>query len=119
MTRDDDPAAAVDLMAGLKASLEQAKARRIETEERLARIRKQAEITNHLFEGDGPFCQAMLGQGSQGSPETGVFTMSVQCGYPADLHVAHTENGCDDCSVEPGETHRYAGCPGNLREVEA
>lgn len=23
--------------------------------------------------------------------------------------------GCDDCSVEPGETHRWAGCPGNER----
>lgn len=23
-------------------------------------------------------------------------------------------NGCDDCSVEPGETHRYASCPGAL-----
>jgi hypothetical protein len=22
-------------------------------------------------------------------------------------------NGCDDCSVEPGETHRYPSCPGN------
>ena len=21
-------------------------------------------------------------------------------------------NGCDDCSVEPGEPHRYVGCPG-------
>lgn len=25
------------------------------------------------------------------------------------------EQGCDDCSVEPGERHRYAGCPGNER----
>jgi hypothetical protein len=24
-------------------------------------------------------------------------------------------NGCDDCSVEPGESHRYAKCPGNQR----
>jgi hypothetical protein len=23
--------------------------------------------------------------------------------------------GCDDCSVEPGERHRYAACPGNRR----
>lgn len=23
--------------------------------------------------------------------------------------------GCDDCSVEPGERHLYAGCPGNER----
>ena len=27
-------------------------------------------------------------------------------------------NGCDDCSVEPGERHRYAECPGNLRAIE-
>ncbi|MEU0081386.1 hypothetical protein ABZY58_26090 [Micromonospora tulbaghiae] len=25
------------------------------------------------------------------------------------------EQGCDDCSVEPGERHRYIGCPGNER----
>lgn len=24
--------------------------------------------------------------------------------------------GCDDCSVEDGEPHRYAGCPGNVRQ---
>ncbi|MCW6008715.1 hypothetical protein K1W54_29840 [Micromonospora sp. CPCC 205371] len=27
-------------------------------------------------------------------------------------------NGCDDCSVEPGETHRYTNCPGNRRAIE-
>lgn len=26
-----------------------------------------------------------------------------------------TEHGCDDCSVEPGETHRWPGCPGAVR----
>lgn len=26
-------------------------------------------------------------------------------------------NGCDDCSVEPGERHRHAGCPGNLPAI--
>jgi hypothetical protein len=26
--------------------------------------------------------------------------------------------GCDDCSVEPGERHRYPGCPGNQRAIE-
>lgn len=26
--------------------------------------------------------------------------------------------GCDDCSVEDGEPHRYAGCPGNIRQIE-
>jgi hypothetical protein len=26
--------------------------------------------------------------------------------------VAVAEGGCDECSVEPGEAHRYAGCPG-------
>jgi hypothetical protein len=32
------------------------------------------------------------------------------------IHVARA--GCDDCSVEPGERHRYAGCPGNRRAAE-
>lgn len=27
--------------------------------------------------------------------------------------------GCDDCSVEPGEPHRHAGCPGNVRALAA
>lgn len=26
--------------------------------------------------------------------------------------------GCDDCSAEDGEPHRYAGCPGNVRQHE-
>lgn len=25
--------------------------------------------------------------------------------------------GCDDCSVEPGEEHRYPTCPGNVRAL--
>ncbi len=62
-------------------------AERAEFVERSARIRKQSEITSHAFEGTGPHCTAMLSHGPQGSPETGAFTMSVQCGYPADLHV--------------------------------
>ncbi|MEU4367526.1 hypothetical protein [Micromonospora chersina] len=28
---------------------------------------------------------------------------------------AVAEQGCDDCSVEPGERHRHRGCPGNER----
>lgn len=27
----------------------------------------------------------------------------------------HSPTGCDDCSVEPGERHRTADCPGALR----
>ncbi|MGA4726263.1 hypothetical protein ACPB67_02485 [Micromonospora taraxaci] len=30
----------------------------------------------------------------------------------------HAPNGCDDCSVEPGDWHRYPECPGNLRAIE-
>lgn len=26
--------------------------------------------------------------------------------------------GCDDCSAKHGEPHRYAGCPGNVRQHE-
>lgn len=26
-------------------------------------------------------------------------------------------NGCDDCTVEPGEHHRHPGCPGNHRAI--
>jgi hypothetical protein len=26
-------------------------------------------------------------------------------------------SGCDDCSVEPGEPHRHASCPGNARQL--
>lgn len=40
--------------------------------------------------------------------------------FPAELgeQPLPAPRGCDDCSVEPGETHRYAGCPGNLRAIE-
>jgi hypothetical protein len=31
-------------------------------------------------------------------------------------HVAKA--GCDDCSVEPGETHRWVSCPGNQRDAK-
>jgi len=33
-----------------------------------------------------------------------------------DRRIFVAEQGCDDCSVEPGETHRYAACPGNERD---
>lgn len=36
----------------------------------------------------------------------------------AGLESLVTRPGCDDCSVEPGERHRYAGCPGNVRQHE-
>lgn len=26
-------------------------------------------------------------------------------------------SGCDDCSVEPGEHHRFAACSGNARQL--
>lgn len=34
------------------------------------------------------------------------------------LPVLVASHGCDDCSVEDGEPHRYAGCPGNVRQCE-
>lgn len=32
------------------------------------------------------------------------------------LHAA--VNGCDECSAEPGERHRYPECPGNWRAAQ-
>lgn len=34
------------------------------------------------------------------------------------LPILVAPHGCDDCSVKDGEPHRYAGCPGNLRQHE-
>lgn len=62
-------------------------AERAEAVLELARIWKQSEITGHRFEGDGPYCEAMLARGSSGDLTRGVITMSSQCGYSADLHV--------------------------------
>jgi hypothetical protein len=63
-------------------------AERADSVERLERIRKDSEITDHPFSGDGPYCQAMLDRGSIGGPATtGVIRMSSQCGYTNDLHV--------------------------------
>lgn len=41
---------------------------------------------------------------------------TTQGSHPLEVHGA--ASGCDDCSVEPGERHRYAGCPGNRRAAE-
>lgn len=36
----------------------------------------------------------------------------------AHMRLVHSApGGCDDCSVEPGEPHRYPGCPGNRRDA--
>ena len=62
-------------------------AERAESDKRLARIRKAADITDHPFIGGGPHCEAMLDCGVVGDPATtGAITMSSQCGYPEDLH---------------------------------
>jgi hypothetical protein len=34
------------------------------------------------------------------------------------LPVLNAPYGCDDCSAADGEPHRYAGCPGNVRQLE-
>lgn len=39
-------------------------------------------------------------------------------GRISDLPIRVARLGCDDCSVENGEPHRYAGCPGNVRQIE-
>ncbi|MEU4399744.1 hypothetical protein [Micromonospora orduensis] len=52
---------------------------------RLARIKSQA-MRDHLFVGDGPHCEGWLGPNTVGTPEVGVISMRVGCGYPRDLH---------------------------------
>jgi hypothetical protein len=34
------------------------------------------------------------------------------------LSILSARFGCDDCCVEDGAPHRYAGCPGNVRQHE-
>jgi hypothetical protein len=60
-------------------------AERAEALERSERIRREA-MRDHQFEGDGPYCAAMLPVGSSGTSETGVVTMTAACGYPRDTH---------------------------------
>ena len=60
-------------------------AERIESVERAARIKGQA-MRDHVFIGDGPYCEAMLPMGVSGSPETGIITMTAGCGYGRDTH---------------------------------
>jgi hypothetical protein len=60
-------------------------AERAEARERGERIRAQA-MRDHLFAGEGRYCEAMLPVGSSGSPETGIITMTAGCGYGRDTH---------------------------------
>jgi hypothetical protein len=39
-------------------------------------------------------------------------------GKLAGLPVLVAPQGCVECSVRDGEPHRYAGCPGNVRQLE-
>lgn len=60
-------------------------AERAEAVERIARIKAQA-MRDHVFVGDGPYCEARISTRSQGSPEVGIITGWAGCGYPADTH---------------------------------
>jgi hypothetical protein len=60
-------------------------AERIESVERAARIKGQA-MRDHVFIGDGPYCEARISTRPQGSPEVGTITGWVGCGYPRDTH---------------------------------
>jgi hypothetical protein len=50
-----------------------------------ARIKAQ-NMRDHLFVGEGPYCDAWIEKGTTGSEEHGYITMRVGCGYPADCH---------------------------------
>jgi hypothetical protein len=39
-------------------------------------------------------------------------------GRMSGLPILTAPYGCDDCSAADGELHRYAGCPGNVRQLE-
>lgn len=61
-------------------------AERQDAAERTERARLAA-MRDHPFVGEGRYCAAMLGPRFSGNPATtGVVTMSIGCGYPADLH---------------------------------
>jgi hypothetical protein len=64
-------------------------AERLEAAQRAERIRQQA-MRDHPFEGDGPYCRAWQGPTFSGSPEVGVVTMRIRCGYPPDTHPGAT-----------------------------
>lgn len=58
---------------------------------RLALIKAQA-IRTHVFEGEGPYCQARISFTPKGSPEVGFITGWSGCGYPRDVHPAKGED---------------------------
>jgi hypothetical protein len=60
-------------------------AEREEAHQRTIRIQRQA-MRDHVFVGDGRYCEAMLPMGSSGSEETGIITMTAGCGYGRDTH---------------------------------
>lgn len=60
-------------------------------EEQRERINRRAR-RNHVFVGDGPYCEAMISAGTVGDPATtGTITFSSGCGYPRQHHP--DENG--------------------------
>jgi len=60
-------------------------AEREEAHQRTIRIQRQA-MRDHVFVGDGRYCEAMLPMGSSGGEETGIITMTAGCGYGRDTH---------------------------------
>jgi len=60
-------------------------AEREESHQRAIRIQRQA-MRDHVFVGDGQYCEAMLPTGVSGSPETGIIAMTAGCGYGRDTH---------------------------------
>jgi len=60
-------------------------AEREESHQRAIRIQRQA-MRDHVFVGDGQYCEAMLPTCPSGSPETGVITGATGCGYGRDTH---------------------------------
>lgn len=60
-------------------------AERAECVERAERLRLAA-MRDHPFEGEGPYCRAWQGPTFSGSPEVGVISMRIRCGYPPDTH---------------------------------
>jgi hypothetical protein len=75
-------------------------AERQEAVERAFRIKREA-MRDHPFEGEGPYCAARITMRPVGSPEVGMITGWVGCGYSPELHPLALEEAW-------GEAHREA-----------
>lgn len=49
----------------------------------------------------------------------GRYALNWVAGRLSGLPILVAPYGCGDCSVEDGEPHRYAGCPGNVRQAKS